>query len=717
MNNLPTFAEVAAKTKPRDLLHPKVSAELLELVAVVYVRQSTGTQLREHQESTARQYAMKDRVIALGWPASSVIVIDDDLGISGSGSADREGFRRMIKLVTDQKVGLVAGLEMSRLARNSKDWSDLFEVCAIFNTLIADEDGVFDPHDPNDRLVLGLKGIISEMELHTMKVRLERGRLSKAERGELFHDVPVGYVLDSQGLPQLDPDESARRVMQVFFRQFEILGSSNALFRYLAEHQIRLPFRHCKRERTGEIDWRVAARTTVYELLKHPLYAGTYGYGRKKKYGSKAKQMADKKHLPPEQWKVLLHDQCPAYITWQQYCENQNRMRENDNRPDRTGPTREGSALLGGIIYCGHCGRRLSVSYPKHSYPIYHCMRHHTVAASRSCQCSIRCEILDALVSHKLLDAISPAGVELSLRVIQDEETRRLEMEQLYVDRVQQARYAVELAERGYHHVDPVNRLVAARLESAWEQALVALQEAQQQLSDLQRQTSTCLSPSERDEIGRCAHDVASLWNDSLSIKDRKELARLLVKRVTVTVHNNTQYADVSIQWCGGYESVYEATRTVTVYPQLDNYRELMKRMLELVLEGHCSPVVANKLQEEGFRSPRHSKPISASMIGKILNDDPASQKQLTSPGLSEHQWRTSDLATAIGITPKKLKDWGTRGWLHVDQRPFGRAWVFWADAKELERLRQLSASQGRKGCPAPPESLRTPGRKDRETP
>ncbi len=190
MNNLATIAETGPDTKPTNFRHPKVTAEHHELAAVVYVRQSTGAQLREHQESTARQYAMKDRVVALGWSASSVIVIDDDLGISGSGNANREGFRRLLKLVTDQKVGLVAGLEMSRLARNSKDWSDLFEVCAIFDTLIADEDGVFDPHDPNDRLVLGLKGIISEMELHTMKVRLERGRLSKAQRGEQFHDVP-----------------------------------------------------------------------------------------------------------------------------------------------------------------------------------------------------------------------------------------------------------------------------------------------------------------------------------------------------------------------------------------------------------------------------------------------------------------------------------------------------------------------------------------------
>lgn len=717
MNEIAIAGEAVRVAKPTGLFHPKVTDRHLDFLAAVYVRQSTSAQLREHQESTARQYAMKDRVVALGWPQDSVIVIDDDLGLSGSGNADREGFRRLLKLITDQKVGLVAGLEMSRLARNSKDWSDLFEVCAIFNTLIADEDGVFDPHDPNDRLVLGLKGIISEMELHTMKVRLERGRLSKAQRGELFHDVPVGYVLDAQGSPQLDPDQSARRVMQLFFDQFEITGSSHALFQYLAEHNIRLPFRQRRGGVSSDIQWRLAAKTTVYGLLKHPLYAGAYGYGRTKRYGTKMPSKATKKHLLPEQWKVLLIDRHPAYITWQQFCDNQQRLRENDSRPDRMGPARTGVALLSGIVYCEKCGRRLAVSYPSNSSPVYRCARHSTVAGATPCNSSIRCEILDALISDKLLEALSPAGIELSLQVIQDEETRRIQMQRIYTDRVQQACYAVEVAERGYRHVDPANRLVAASLEESWEQALVAQQDAQQQLNELLSQVSTEIDNAQREAIEQCAGDIVTLWQRHLGVVARKEVARLLLKQVNVAVQGNTQRVDVRLQWRGGYESVHEITRTVTVYPQLDNYRELMDRMLQLVLDGNRSPAVASILSEEGYRSPRHNKPISASMIGKLLNDDPASHQQLTTPTLSEHQWLTIDLATAIGVTTKKLKDWVRRGWVLADQRPFGRVWVFWADAVELTRLRQLSVSQSRKGCMGPPESLRTPTRNDRKTP
>jgi len=275
----------------------KVTEEHLQLGAALYVRQSTSAQLREHQESTVRQYALKNRLIGFGWPDERITVIDDDLGTSGCGNADRPGFRRLLKLVTDERVGIVLGLEMSRLARNSKDWNDLFEVCAIFHTLIADEDGVFDPQDPNDRLVLGLKGIIAEMELYTMKVRLERGRLNKAQRGALFHDMPVGYVLDEHGLPRLDPDESARHVMKMFFELFDSLGSSHALFHHLAEHNIKLPFRKTRGGRASEIDWRLAAKTTVYDLLKHPLYAGAYGYGKQTNYRQKNRQYPGNKSL------------------------------------------------------------------------------------------------------------------------------------------------------------------------------------------------------------------------------------------------------------------------------------------------------------------------------------------------------------------------------------------------------------------------------------
>lgn len=350
---------------------PKIKPDHLARGAALYIRQSSLHQLRENQESTARQYQLRERLLALGWRRDQVVIIDEDLGVSGSGNADRDGFRRLLKLVTDQRLGIVLGLEMSRLARNSKDWHDLFEVCAVFDSLIADEDGLFCPNDSNDRMVLGLKGIISEMELHAMKVRLERGRMNKAERGELFQDLPVGFVPDEGGLPELDPDESARHAMQMFFRLFESLGSGSKLFHHLAKRQIKLPFRNRSSRLPGHdssIDWRIPSKATVLELLKNPLYAGAYSYGRRKNYRNKHGWRSQQKFLPQEQWKVLIKDRFPSYISWQQYEANQQRLRENNTRKGHKGAVRSGAALLAGIVFCGRCGRRIT--------PIYRSAKH-----------------------------------------------------------------------------------------------------------------------------------------------------------------------------------------------------------------------------------------------------------------------------------------------------------------------------------------------------
>ena len=690
----------------------KICEEHLQLDAVLYVRQSTSQQLREHQESTARQYALKERLTALGWREDQVIVLDEDLGISGAGKVERPGFRRLLKLVADQQVGIVLGLEMSRLARNSKDWHDLFEVCAIFDTLIADEDGVFDPHDPNDRLVLGLKGIISEMELHTMKVRLERGRLNKAQRGELFHDVPVGYVLDEAGLPQLDPDESARHVMRMFFELFESLGSSHALFHHLAKHTIKLPFRN----RGGRIDWRVPAKTTVYGLLKHPLYSGAYGYGVRKNYTQNIRNPPKKKYLPPDQWKVWIKDRHPAYITWEQYENNQARLKENGNRGDRSGPVRGGSAILGGLVFCAQCGRRMSPNYGRNSHALYHCSRHYTVARAEPCYSTVRCSTLDEFVSAKLLEALGTAGVDLSLRVIEDEESRREQLDTLHVQRVEQCRYAVDLAERRYKGVDPSNRLVANTLELEWEMRLAELEIATSGLEQLRSKQSLKICDSERQELKHACANIIALWHERASIEDRKQIVRLMLRRVEVDVHDNTELVSLRLHWSGGFESCHEITRTVQQFRQLEAYEHLINRALELTLGGARSPLVASILAKEGFSSPRSGEPISSDMVNKLLNADPRSHQQLTDPPLDLNHRRSVDLAAELGLPEKRLKEWVRRGWVIATQRPFGRVWVIYASEQELQRLQQLASSQSRQGCPGPSEKLRTPGSLPRKT-
>lgn len=699
MTNFQSVASAVPTT-----ISSKITQEHLARQALLYVRQSTSHQLREHQESTERQYQLTQRLVALGWPLERVVVIDEDLGISGTGKVHRPGFRRLLNLVTEQQAGIVLGLEMSRLARNSRDWQELFEVCAIFRTLIADEDGLFDPNDPNDRLILGLKGIISEMELHTMKVRLERGRLNKAQRGELFHEMPVGYVRNEQGLAAHDPDASAQHVMRMFFSLFESVGSSHALFHYLAEHDLKLPFR----ERGGPIDWRIPAKTTVYELLKHPLYAGAYGYGVKTNYRSRAGNQSGKKHLPPNEWKVLRKDQFPAYITWQQYEANQERLRDNDARGDRTGVPRKGSALLTGMVFCERCGRRLSPVYNSAKTVSYHCIRHRTVAGATSCQNGISSETLDSFVSEKLLEALSPAAVEFSLQVIEDESTRREQLETLHLHRVQQAQYAVDLARRRYQAVDPANRLVAAHLEQDWETALLELQRVTRELEQLRHTQPVPLLEEQRQQLLDACRNVSTLWSSQASLTDRKQIARLLLKRVTVQVANDSERTQLTLDWSGGFQTEHEITRPVTSYVQLESFSQLQNRILTLTKAGHSAPETARILADEGYRSPREQRPVSAFMVQKLLAE-PRCVRELNEPHLSQDQWRSEELARKLKIPEKRLKYWVTRGWVTAIQRPHGRTWVLFANSVELRRLRKLVKSQTGQGSPAPPETLRKP--------
>lgn len=707
MNDLvaprPAQQSVKSPAKP-PFASSKITSLHLALDAGLYVRQSSLGQVRDHQESAARQYQLAGRLNALGWPDHKVQIIDDDQGISGNGKSERPGFRRLLQLVTEKKVGIVLGLEMSRLARNSKDWHDLYELCATYNVLIADEDGIFDPHDPNDRLVLGLKGIISELELHTMRVRLERGRLNKAARGELFSDVPVGYIRDgSEGLPQFDPDASARHAIKMFFAAFESQGSANRLFHYLAKNAIKLPFRDTQ----GQLQWRVPAKTTVYSMLRHPLYAGTYGYGRKGPQVDENTGKTREIFLPPEQWTVCLPDRFDAYITWQQYQQNVLRLHDNRQVTGRPGAPRGGSALLGGIIFCGHCGRRMSPVYDRNLTGSYACVRHQSTISREPCGSSIAATTLDRCVEAKLLEALSPGAIALSLRVVEDEVTRRAEMETLYVHRLQQAQYAEGLSQRRYQGVDPENRLVVSTLEKQWETALSEVEVARDHLQQLQESQPTKLNDADRHALHAAARDVVRLWTTEATIAERKEITRLLLARVEVEVHNRSERVSVHLHWRGGFESCDEINRPLTRFQQLERYDELQCRALALAMAGKRNGEIAETLEQEGFRSPRLGKRLSTAQVQKLLSADRCRQ-QLHDPVLRADHWRCEDLALALGVPAKRLKQWVGRGWVTAQQRPVGRAWVLYADAEELERLRRLVGSHQGQGSRCPPKSLTT---------
>ena len=431
--------------KLKRLTSTKVNERHLGRLAIAYVRQSTPQQLVEHRESLARQYALSDYALALGWSSARILTIDEDLGKSGRSAEGRPGFQRLLAEVSMDHVGIVMGLEMSRLARSCKDWHHLLEVCAVFGTLLADQDGVYDPNDPNDRLLLGLRGTISEVELHTMRNRLERGKMHKAERGELFMCLPIGYAWSPTKEVVLEPDEQARRVVQLIFEKFAELGSTTAVFRYLIEHDIKIGVRPHDGPNPGVLTWRRPNKTTIFSMMHHPMYAGTYAYGRcpvdpKRRLNRNNKRA--RKWVPPEQWKVTLHDCVPAYISWEQYEANRERMRQNASRWEARGSPRQGAALLGGLAVCGHCGKRFAVNYARHNIARYDCITHLRECRDKRCQV-IAARCIDELVTQQVLRALEPASLELGLRACEDIRRERERLTVLRQQDLQRAAYEV----------------------------------------------------------------------------------------------------------------------------------------------------------------------------------------------------------------------------------------------------------------------------------
>jgi DNA invertase Pin-like site-specific DNA recombinase len=692
------------------LISAKIRPEHLERLAIVYVRQSSPKQVLENRESTARQYAFAEQAVSFGWSRERVLIIDEDLGKSGRTAEGRAGFQRLVTEVTLNHVGLVLGLEMSRLARSSKDWHAFFEMCAIFGTVIADEDGVYDGNDPNDRLLLGLKGIMSEMELHIMRNRLERGRDSKASRGELFHGVPMGYVILASGEVEIDPDEQARDVMHLVFAKFDEIGSIHGLFHWLIQNDIQLPIRARGGPKKGELTWQRPNISGLAQVLRNPTYAGAYVYGRRRNDPKRSfsQGSTSRRWVPMEQWKVLIKDHIPAYISWDQYLKNRERIEQNLNRPGSIGAPRRGAALLTGILICG-CGRSMQPSYHSNNTTQYSCPRHRNDATEQRCY-GLAARVIDALVVQQLLRALEPAAIELSLQACADVERERQGLEKQWQQRLKRVRYDAELAERRYQAVDPTNRLVAAGLEKRWDDLLRQQQQIQEEYDRFVTTAPHQFSDAERTRIGALASEIPSLWHHAdTSNSDRKKIIRCLVERVTVNVRCDSELVDVTIQWAGGYVSQHEVIRPVATYAQLSDYERLMNRLTELRQAGRTAAEIAVTLNAEGFHPPKTSAGFAANNVHELLERRGLIRNERTHDELlHEHEWWVMDLARELKMSHLKLRAWATRGWVHSRRSPVQGYWILWADEDEVRRLRQLLAESHR-GANAYSSTLKMP--------
>jgi DNA invertase Pin-like site-specific DNA recombinase len=675
--------------------HPKLAPRHLERLAMVYVRQSTPQQTMRHQESTRMQYGLAERARELGWPRERILVIDEDQGRSGSSAEGRPGFQRLVAEVGLDHVGLILGVEMSRLARSCRDWHQLLEVCAIFGTLIGDLDGMYDPSNYNDRLLLGLKGTMSEAELHVLKQRMLQGKLAKARRGELGTQVPIGYMRRPSGEVIQDSDEEVRSVIALIFDQFDARGTIHGVLRYLVDHGIRLPVRSRTGLNKGDLEWHRPNRMTLQNLLHNAAYAGAYVYGRRQtdpRRRQAGRPSTGRTVARPEDWQVLLKDRWPAYITWERYEANQQQL--DANRTKQLGVPRRGASLLSGLLVCGRCGHRMSVSYGG-SYLRYECKRDAVDYGGKVCE-SIAGRVLDAHVARLVLRALEPAALEVSLQVAQDIEAERARVERSWRQRLERAQYEVDRAMRQYNVVEPENRLVARTLERQLEEKLSAQRGLQEDHDRLLAQQPTPLSTDERNAIRALASDIPALWNaPTTTPMERQTIIRQLVDKIVVTVDGESERVAVTVHWVGGHQTAGAVIRPVARLDQLSYHRQLIQRIIVLRDEGLTSHAIATQLNNEGWRPAKRRPTFNDAMVRAIASRSALARslrrKLVARPPVGRDEWRLPDLAAELKMPTISLYAWLRRGWVHGHQldEP-ARSWVIRADAKELARLRAL---------------------------
>ncbi|HIK95590.1 MAG TPA: recombinase family protein [Planctomycetes bacterium] len=660
----------------------KIAPCHLDRWAIVYVRQSSPQQVRENRESRERQYALREFAERLGWPQERIAVVDADQGVSGRSGSNRPGFQHVLAEVSMDHVGIVLGLELSRLSRSSKDWHHLVEVCAVFNTLLGDQDGLYDANDSNDRLLLGMKGAMSEFELITLRNRLDRGRDNKAARGDLILHVPIGYYkAPTTGEVTLEPDEESRAVVQLVFDKFRELGSAWRVFRYLIENNIELGYRCQRGANRGQLEWRQPNAQRITTILHHPMYAGAYGYGMHRKGRS---------FLPLDKMRVLIQNRFPAYISWEEYLENQNQLQQNRSTKRTSGTTRGGENILAGLVYCGRCGYRMGTRHKERSRYQYFCETHLKTGDKQTCH-GLSARELDQFVAAKVLQVLEPASIQLSLQAADDIERERNRLHDHWRRRLEQARYDAERIERQYQAVEPENRRVARTLESRWEKALREEQKIREDYDRFLGETPTVLSEEELAIIASMCSDIRTLFNaPGTTAVDRKDIVRCLVERVDVGVEPQSEYVDVTIRWHGGFASQHEISRAVWKFEQLRDYDRLVERIRQLHVQGTTVPRIAHKLNEEGFVPPRRRGKYSTHIVAPLMKQLGLVAEINQTQVLDEDEWWVRNLALELNVNPQKIYYWIKEGWIHSRQSPARKHWIVWADRDELERLEQL---------------------------
>ena len=677
--------------------HSKVKPTHLQRTAFIYVRQSTAAQVEHHRESTERQYALVDKACAIGWHRDQVSIIDEDLGLSGASTAHRSGFARMTTEVALARVGIILGLEVSRLARNNADWYQLLDLCAMTDTLIGDADGIYHPALFNDRLVLGLKGTMSEAELHILRARLDGGIRNKAARGELRRGLPVGFIWgEGDGEVRFHPSEAVTSAIRTVFERFDELGSVRRVWLWFRSEGLKFPLQS---NQLPEIEWVAPTYHAIHGVLKSPVYAGAYVYGKTRceRYVDEQGRISKRvRKLPQSEWSVLIPDHHEGYIDWTTYEANQDRIATNIRpQPHQGGgAVREGAALLQGLATCGHCGRRLRTHYRgKNHTPGYHCAGK-DIVQGRGVYClNIGGVQIDQAVTKAFLEALKPAGVEAALvaaEQLEADHDAALAQWRLAVER---AHYEAERAERRYRAVEPENRLVARGLESEWEQRLRELEQAQSELTRRRAQRPKTLTIDERNTLLALGKDLKHVWSAATTTtRDQKEILRTLLEEVIVAVYRDEYRAHLTLRWRGGLLTELEVSlprsRPATVRTD-EGTLALLRR-----LAAHYPDAVIAGILNKQERTTARGLRFTADLVGNLRrNWDIPRFKPPTEPAGGELV-NIKQAAQALSIAPSTIHRWLNDGFIAGEQVTPGAPWRI----RMTEELRHRFVEQAPEG-------------------
>ena len=656
----------------------KIQAIHLQRVAIIYLRQSTTHQLEYNRESTDRQYALVNRALELGWSREQIMVVDDDLGLSGDGTTERSGFANMTAKVALGQVGIILGIEVSRLARNNAEWYRLLDICAMSDTLIGDDDGLYHPAMFNDRLLLGLKGTMSEAELHIIRARLDGGIRNKAARGELRLRLPVGLVWgEAEGEIRLHPDEAVCGAVRAVFERFAEFGSARRVWLWFRTQELSFPLQS---KTLTEIRWVAPTYPAIHSVLTNPAYAGAYAYGKThaERYVDESGGMRKRvRHLPQEEWAVLIRDHHPGFIDWETYEANQRRLAQNTRpRPHQGGgAVREGAAILQGLATCGHCGRKLRTHYRgKNSSPGYHCAGKQVIDGRAVYCMNVGGVQIDKAVIDSFLTALNPAGIQAVVAAVEQLESDRDAALAQWRLAVERAHYEAERAERRYRAVEPENRLVARGLENEWETCLRELSNAEAELARRQQQRPRTLTPQEREHLENLGTDLGQVWSaPTTTDRDRKELLRTLLEEVIIGIKREERGAHLTLRWKGGLISELDLQLPHSNPPPIRTDEDTIELVRRLAVH-YPDAVIAGILNRQERKTARGDR-FTAGHVGnlrrywKIPCFKPPSEPPQGEPVTVQ------EAAQVLGIAPSTLHRWLNDGFVAGEQITPGAPW------------------------------------------